>query len=161
MPDLTAGSNAALRAAGRFEIAVSCERQHADLICVLLDSDDRADGDDGVALFGQPVCAGGAVRLDPKGDRVSVDVMTLPGAIARVPVVANAVPSSVQMLAFTVNSFGGQQFSDVAKAFCRLIDGGGAERVRYESGSRRDGSLFRSHKDVCSRRCNGKAARGR
>ncbi|MDX6704804.1 MAG: hypothetical protein QOI48_650 [Solirubrobacteraceae bacterium] len=90
MPDLTPGSNAALPPADRFEISVSYERQHADVICLLLDSDDRADGDNGVALFSQPVCAGGAVRLDPDADRVTVDVSTLPGAIARVLVVANA-----------------------------------------------------------------------
>ncbi|MFR9676623.1 TerD family protein [Streptomyces sp. TR06-5] len=42
------------------------------------------------------------------------------------------LPPQVTGLVFTVNSFSGQKFTDVAKAYCRLLDGSGAELVRYD-----------------------------
>ncbi|MBJ8346568.1 TerD family protein [Antrihabitans sp. YC2-6] len=43
------------------------------------------------------------------------------------------LPAEVMGLVFTVNSFSGHKFSDVANAFCRLIDAGsGAELVRFD-----------------------------
>lgn len=43
------------------------------------------------------------------------------------------VPPEVSGLVFTVNSFSGQKFTDVAKAYCRLLDGGsGEELVRFD-----------------------------
>lgn len=87
---LTPGANAALPAASRLEVAVAYDRQHADVICLLLDVDDHADGDHGVVLFSQPECAGGAVRLDHVADRLTVDLRRLPPGIQRVLVVANA-----------------------------------------------------------------------
>ncbi|MET7639015.1 TerD family protein [Streptomyces sp. NPDC005438] len=43
------------------------------------------------------------------------------------------VPPEVVALVFTVNSFSGQKFTDVAKAYCRLLDAGsGAELVRFD-----------------------------
>ena len=50
-----------------------------------------------------------------------------------------AVPASVQTLVFTVNSFTGQDFSQIENAFCRLVDETNqAELARYElSGSGR------------------------
>ncbi|MQY02643.1 TerD family protein [Actinomadura macrotermitis] len=48
-----------------------------------------------------------------------------------------AVPANVTQLVFTVNSFTGQDFSQIANAFCRLVDEAtGQELARYElSGS--------------------------
>lgn len=44
-----------------------------------------------------------------------------------------ALPTSVHALVFTVNSFSGQKFTDVAKAYCRLLDAAsGAELVRFD-----------------------------
>jgi stress response protein SCP2 len=44
-----------------------------------------------------------------------------------------ALPREVTALVFTITSFRGQKFTDVANAFCRLIDArGGAELVRYD-----------------------------
>jgi tellurium resistance protein TerZ len=44
-----------------------------------------------------------------------------------------AVPAQVQTLVFTVNSFTGQDFSQIQNAFCRLIDEStGAEIARYD-----------------------------
>ncbi|MDQ2757081.1 MAG: TerD family protein [Actinomycetota bacterium] len=43
------------------------------------------------------------------------------------------VPASVTTLVFTVNSFTGQDFSQIENAFCRVVDEGtGAETARYE-----------------------------
>ncbi|MET8179200.1 TerD family protein [Streptomyces sp. NPDC005336] len=43
------------------------------------------------------------------------------------------LPPEVTGLVFTVNSFSGQKFTDVAKAYCRLIDAGtGEELVRFD-----------------------------
>lgn len=43
-----------------------------------------------------------------------------------------ALPEKVTSLVFTITSFGGQKFSDVANAFCRLVDTtSGAELVRF------------------------------
>jgi tellurium resistance protein TerZ len=44
-----------------------------------------------------------------------------------------AVPAQVQTLVFTVNSFTGQDFSQIQNAFCRLIDEStGAEIARFD-----------------------------
>jgi tellurium resistance protein TerZ len=44
-----------------------------------------------------------------------------------------AVPAGVRTLVFTVNSFTGQDFSQIENAFCRLVDEStGAEIARYE-----------------------------
>ncbi|KUO22692.1 stress-induced protein [Streptomyces dysideae] len=43
------------------------------------------------------------------------------------------LPQEVTGLVFTVNSFSGQKFTEVAKAYCRLIDAGtGEELVRFD-----------------------------
>ncbi|MEU2724266.1 TerD family protein [Streptomyces smyrnaeus] len=42
------------------------------------------------------------------------------------------LPPEVMGLVFTVNSFSGQKFTDVAKAYCRLLDASGGELVRYD-----------------------------
>ncbi|HRF10584.1 TerD family protein [Candidatus Accumulibacter contiguus] len=45
----------------------------------------------------------------------------------------NAVPANVKSLVFTVNSFTGQDFSQVNNAFCRIVDGAnGKEIARYD-----------------------------
>lgn len=44
-----------------------------------------------------------------------------------------SVPANVKSLVFTVNSFTGQDFSQVANAFCRIIDkSSGKEIARYD-----------------------------
>jgi stress response protein SCP2 len=44
-----------------------------------------------------------------------------------------ALPPQVHSLVFTINSFSGQKFTDVARAFCRLVDETtGQELVRYD-----------------------------
>jgi stress response protein SCP2 len=47
------------------------------------------------------------------------------------------LPAEVASIVFTITSFRGQKFTDIARAFCRLVDGAtGQELVRYDlSGS--------------------------
>jgi stress response protein SCP2 len=43
------------------------------------------------------------------------------------------MPAEVASLVFTITSFGGQKFTEVARAFCRLVDAStGQELVRYD-----------------------------
>jgi stress response protein SCP2 len=43
------------------------------------------------------------------------------------------MPAEVISLVFTITSFGGQKFTEIARAFCRLVDATtGQELVRYE-----------------------------
>ena len=87
---LTAGANTALPTAQTFTVALHAASGHADVIALLLDAGGRADGDNGVVLFSQPVSAGGAVTLDVASDTVTVSVDALPAAVERVLVVAQA-----------------------------------------------------------------------
>lgn len=44
-----------------------------------------------------------------------------------------AIPSQVNTLVFTINSFSGQKFTDIRRAFCRLVDDAtGQELVRFD-----------------------------
>lgn len=47
-------------------------------------------------------------------------------------VALSRLPSDVEYLAFTVNSFRGQSFNDVENAFCRVVDQAGKELARYQ-----------------------------
>ncbi len=42
-----------------------------------------------------------------------------------------ALPTNVEYLVFTVNSFRGQTFNEVENAFCRILDQSGKELARY------------------------------
>lgn len=87
---LTPGANAPLPSARRLQVTLKAASGHADVICLLLDGDGRADGDDGVVLYSHPVSAGGAVRLDVPADRVDIELDALPAQVERVLVVAQA-----------------------------------------------------------------------
>jgi tellurium resistance protein TerZ len=51
----------------------------------------------------------------------------------QITVSLDAVPASIKSLVFTVNSFTGQDFSQVANAYCRIMDGQtGKEVARYD-----------------------------
>ena len=51
----------------------------------------------------------------------------------QIKVKLSALPANVASLVFTINSFQGQKFTEVARAFCRLLDGrSGAELVRFD-----------------------------
>ncbi|MGH3497007.1 MAG: TerD family protein [Nocardioidaceae bacterium] len=45
----------------------------------------------------------------------------------------SALPAQVQSLVFTITSFRGQKFTEISRAFCRLVDeGSGQELVRFD-----------------------------
>jgi len=81
-----------------------------------------------------------------------------------ITVTLSALPSVVEYLAFTVNSFRGQTFDEVENAFCRVVSNGREELVRYqlnEKGShtgilvaslRRNGGdwEFKAHGKACA-----------
>jgi stress response protein SCP2 len=51
----------------------------------------------------------------------------------RIVVDLSALPDNVHSLVFTITSFRGQKFTEIARAFCRLVDeASGQELVRYE-----------------------------
>lgn len=52
-----------------------------------------------------------------------------------ITIALEALPASVEGLVFTVNSFRGQTFTEVASAYCRLLDDRGTELVRYDLGA--------------------------
>lgn len=47
-------------------------------------------------------------------------------------VTLDSVPKNVAYLVFTVSSYKGQTFNEIANAFCRLVDGKDKEIARYE-----------------------------
>lgn len=78
--------------------------------------------------FGHKKAFGGAIKhsgdnLTGRGD----------GDDEKINVDLGALPSSVAHLVFTINSFHGQKFTEVARAFCRLVDARSkSELVRFD-----------------------------
>ncbi|MFT4083253.1 MAG: TerD family protein [Nocardioides sp.] len=50
----------------------------------------------------------------------------------QIRVTLSAIPAQVTALVFTINSYRGHKFTDVSRAFCRLLDDRGTELVRYD-----------------------------
>lgn len=87
MTTLTAGGNAPLPDAPSYTVRAKYGAGHMDLIALLLDASGKADGDDGVVLFSNPVAGGGSVKLtadQSAGDQVTIDVGALPAQIERI-----------------------------------------------------------------------------
>ncbi len=139
---LTPGANAPLPNAASVSVRLQAATGHADLIALLLDEHGRADGDNGVVLFSQPMSAGGAVSLDLASDTVSISVGSLPPGVERVLIVAQAdgTPDVTPCATLTthVNADGAPvataSFSDLPKvATLQLVElyrRGGAWKVR-------------------------------
>jgi stress response protein SCP2 len=89
MAPLTPGANQALPPASTVTLTVATQRGHVDLVALCVDGDGRA-GDNDVALWTQPECAGGAVKIDVAADTVTVALAALPAQTARVLIVAQA-----------------------------------------------------------------------
>jgi stress response protein SCP2 len=70
MQTLTPGMNVPLPPGQRVQIRVTGARAHVDPVVLLLDAHRRADGDNGVVLFSNPIACGGAVRLEVQSDVV-------------------------------------------------------------------------------------------
>ncbi len=90
MSELQPGANTALPPAGEYVVQLSTHHAHADLIVLCVRADGTADGDNGVALWSQPSCAGGAVLIDTSTDSVRVRVGRLAADVQRLLIVAQA-----------------------------------------------------------------------
>ncbi|NKY16576.1 TerD family protein [Streptomyces somaliensis] len=78
--------------------------------------------------FGKLTVLGGAVRHS--GDNLTGEGA---GDDEAITVDLGRLPAEVTGLVFTVNSFSGQKFTEVAKAYCRLLDAAtGEELVRFD-----------------------------
>ena len=88
---------------------------------------DAAGNPADIVYFGQKTGLGGAVQHS--GDNLTG---AGEGDDEQIRVRLSAVPPHVTALVFTINSYGGQRFTDVSRAFCRLLDDRGAELVRYD-----------------------------
>ncbi|MCW2538951.1 MAG: hypothetical protein JWN95_676 [Frankiales bacterium] len=81
-----------------------------------------------VVWFMNKKAFGGAIRHT--GDNVTG---AGEGDDEQIKIDLSKLPADVAYLMFTINSFRGQQFTEIARAFCRLVDGrGGSELVRFE-----------------------------
>ncbi|MGW7490276.1 TerD family protein [Streptomyces sp. NPDC054786] len=79
-------------------------------------------------FFGKLMILGGAIQHS--GDNLTGEGA---GDDEAITVHLGGVPPEVTGLVFVVNSFSGQKFSDVAKAYCRLVDAqSGEELVRFD-----------------------------
>ncbi|MGW0607063.1 TerD family protein [Streptomyces sp. NPDC002640] len=77
--------------------------------------------------FGKLAILGGAIKHS--GDNLTGEGGGDDEVIA---VDLGRLPQEVTGLVFTVNSFTGQKFTEVAKAYCRLLDTAGNELVRFD-----------------------------
>ncbi|MGA5562484.1 TerD family protein [Streptomyces platensis] len=79
-------------------------------------------------FFGKLMILGGAIQHS--GDNLTGEGA---GDDEAITVHLGGLPPEVTGLVFVVNSFSGQKFSDVAKAYCRLVDAqSGEELVRFD-----------------------------
>lgn len=96
-----------------------------DASVIALDAD---GGQVDTVYFGRLQAFGGAVVHT--GDNLTGDG---DGDDEQIRVFLSGVPAQVHHLAFTINSYRGQKFTEVAGAYCRLVDAAtNAELVRYD-----------------------------
>ncbi len=94
-----------------------------DASCVLFSADKQPLD---VVYFGQLKSKDGSIRHS--GDNLTGDGE---GDDEIIYVTLADVPAEVNYLVFTVNSYRGQNFNEVANAYCRLVDDRKAEIARY------------------------------
>ncbi len=89
---------------------------------------DAKGGQVGIVWFTNLQEFGGAIRHS--GDNLTG---AGEGDDEQIRVRLGALPPQVAALVFTINSFRGQKFTEISRAFCRLVDAGtGAELVRFD-----------------------------
>lgn len=94
-----------------------------DASCVLFSADKQPLD---VVYFGQLKSKDGSIRHS--GDNLTGDGE---GDDEIIYVTLADIPAEVNYLVFTVNSYRGQNFNEVANAYCRLVDDRKAEIARY------------------------------
>jgi stress response protein SCP2 len=87
---LPPGANQPLPPSRSLQLTLSTSSGRADLVVLCVDGHGRADGDNGVALWTQPQCAGGAVTIDPAAASAVIEPDRLADGIQRVLLVAQA-----------------------------------------------------------------------
>lgn len=96
-----------------------------DASCILFDASGKVVD---TVWFGQLKSRDGSVRHS--GDNLTGDGE---GDDERIHVDLTRVPASVKSLVFTVNSFSGDDFSDVNNAFCRIVNAASEQEIaRYD-----------------------------
>jgi tellurium resistance protein TerD len=99
-----------------------------DASAILVDANGKATNDKDFVFFNNLVSGDGSVKhlgdnLTGEGD----------GDDEQIHVNLAALPANVTALVFTINSFRGQKFTEISRAFCRLVEAGsGSELVRFD-----------------------------
>ncbi|MDM8215111.1 TerD family protein [Desulfovibrio piger] len=94
-----------------------------DASCVMFDADKQPVD---VVYFGQLASKDGSVRHS--GDNLTGEG---DGDDEIINVILSNVPDTIHYLVFTVSSYRGQTFDEVANAYCRLVDDRNQEIARY------------------------------
>jgi tellurium resistance protein TerZ len=115
----------AIKRTGLFGFGARTESVDLDASCVMFDEQNRPVD---VVWFRQLKSKDGSI-VHTGDNRTGAGE----GDDEQIIVDLSRVPANVKSLVFTVNSFTGQNFSQVANAFCRLADSAsGREVARYE-----------------------------
>jgi tellurium resistance protein TerZ len=115
----------AIKRGGLFGFGARTESVDLDASCVMFDEQNRPVD---VVWFRQLKSKDGSI-VHTGDNRTGAGE----GDDEQIIVDLSRVPAGVKALVFTVNSFTGQNFSQVANAYCRLVDNAsGREVARYE-----------------------------
>lgn len=115
-----------------------------DLIVLCLDQNGKANGDDSVALWTQPVCLGGKVVIDPLANSVCIDLPSVPGSITRFLIVVQADQGRLDDKGTLTAQIGPMDQSDVIRM---SIEPGNVETLQI-------GEIYR-HQQGWKTRCLG------
>lgn len=119
------GWDAVQKKKGLFGFGGGSSEIDLDATCLMFDEQNQLVD---LAWFQQLNSKDGSIRHS--GDNRTGDG---DGDDEQIGVALNQVPANIKALVFTVNSFTGQDFSQVANAFCRIINGSnGQEIARYD-----------------------------
>ncbi|MES2257851.1 MAG: TerD family protein [Pseudomonadota bacterium] len=111
----------AIKSKGFFGFGAKSEAVDLDASCVLFDADNRSLD---VVWFRQLKSRDGSIVHTGDNRTGAGD-----GDDEQINVALNQVPDSVKSIVFTVNSFTGQNFSQVENAYCRLINAADGKEV--------------------------------
>ncbi len=115
----------AVKKKGLFGFGSKTEEIDLDASCILFGEDKRASD---FVWFRQLTSRDGSIRHTGDNRTGAGD-----GDDEQIVVELARVPAGVNSLVFTVNSFTGQNFSQVANAYCRLVNAAnGKEVARYD-----------------------------
>ena len=111
----------AIKSKGFFGIGAKSETIDLDASCVMFDESNRSTD---VVWFRQLKSRDGSFNHTGDNRTGAGD-----GDDEQINVDLNAVPATVKSLVFTVNSFTGQNFSQVENAYCRIVNAANGQEV--------------------------------